>query len=161
MFVRLIDIFVHKDLFLNRRNPNQCPIKSTFYVSHEWTDYSQVQDLYAGLFTFNIILFVYNLFCLLYLFVYFYAAGHEIASHTVTHSDGKGFDDVKWADELIGLAEMLVSIVLIYFVYFLSHLFVYICFVNKYFCLQVRYAGVDPQDIKGMRAPFLQVGGSN
>ena len=44
------------------------------------------------------------------LFVYFYAGGHEIASHTVTHSDGKGFDDVKWADELIGLAEMLVSI---------------------------------------------------
>jgi hypothetical protein len=96
----------YKDLFLNRRNPNQCPIKSTFYVSHEWTDYSQVQDLYA--------------------------AGHEIASHTVTHSDGKGFDDVKWADELIGLAEML-----------------------------VRYAGVDPQDIKGMRAPFLQVGGDS
>ena len=90
-----------------------------------------------------------------------FLAGHEIASHTVTHSDGKGFDDVKWADELIGLAEMLVSIVLIYVVYFLSHPFVYICFVNKYFCLQVRYAGVDPQDIKGMRAPFLQVGGSN
>ena len=39
-----------------------------------------------------------------------FLAGHEIASHTVTHSDGKGFDDVKWADELIGLAEMLVSI---------------------------------------------------
>jgi len=93
-----------KELFNNRRNPNGCPIKSTFYISHEWTDYSQVQDLYAG--------------------------GHEIASHTVTHSDGKGFDDVKWADEVIGMAEML-----------------------------VRYAGVKPQDIKGMRAPFLQVGG--
>ena len=56
---------------------------------------------------------------------------------------------------------MLVSIVLIYFVYFLGQLCVYICFINKCFCLQVRYAGVDPQDIKGMRAPFLQVGGSN
>ena len=94
-----------KDLFTqSRTNPNQCPIKSTFYVSHEWTDYSQVQDLYAD--------------------------GHEIASHTVTHSDGKGFDEVKWADEVIGMAEML-----------------------------VRYAGVNPKDIKGMRAPFLQVGG--
>ena len=26
----------------NRTNPNGCPIKATFYVSHEWTDYSQV-----------------------------------------------------------------------------------------------------------------------
>jgi len=94
-----------KNLFTrSRTNPNQCPIKATFYISHEWTDYSQVQDLYAD--------------------------GHEVASHTVTHSDGKGFDEVKWADEVIGMAEML-----------------------------VRYAGVNPKDIKGMRAPFLQVGG--
>jgi len=87
-----------------RKNPNGCPIKATFYISHEWTDYSQVQDLYAD--------------------------GHEIASHTVTHSDGKVFDETKWADEVIGMAEML-----------------------------VRFAGVNPQDIKGMRAPFLQIGG--
>ena len=118
-------IFVYKDLFSeNRRNPNQCPIKSTFYVSHEWTDYSQVQDLYAGLFTLFCLFTI--LFCLLYLFVYFYAAGHEIASHTVTHSDGKGFDDLKWADEVIGLAEMLVCIFCLFI--FLSQLFVvYIC----------------------------------
>jgi len=95
-----------KDLFNNRRNPNGCPIKSTFYVSHEWTDYSQVQDLYAD--------------------------GHEMASHTVTHSDGKSFDEGKWASEVIGQAEML-----------------------------VRYGGVNPEDIKGMRAPFLQTGGDN
>jgi len=95
-----------KDLFANRYNPNGCPIKSTFYVSHEWTDYSQVQDLYAD--------------------------GHEMASHTVTHSDGKGFDESKWASEVIGMAEML-----------------------------VRYGGVNPKDIKGMRAPFLQTGGDN
>ena len=50
--------------------------QSTFYVSHEWTDYSQVQDLYAD--------------------------GHEMASHTVTHSDGKAFDEGKWASEVIG-----------------------------------------------------------
>ena len=43
-----------------------------------------------------------------------------MASHTVTHSDGKGFDQVKWADELIGMAEML-----------------------------VRFGGVNPNDIKG------------
>lgn len=41
-----------------RMNPNGCPITGTFYVSHEWTDYGQVQSLYAD--------------------------GHEMASHTVS-----------------------------------------------------------------------------
>lgn len=47
------EIFEH-----GRKNPNDCPISATFYVSHEWTDYTQVQDLYAD--------------------------GHELASHTVS-----------------------------------------------------------------------------
>lgn len=93
-----------EDLFKGRTNPNGCPIKSTFYVSHEWTDYSQVQNLYAD--------------------------GHEIASHTISHSHGTNFNEEKWANEVVGEAEML-----------------------------VRYAGVNPKDIKGMRAPFLAVGG--
>jgi len=93
-----------KELYKDRFNPNGCPIKSTYYISHEWTDYSQVQDLYAD--------------------------GHEIASHTVTHSHGTKFSEEKWANEVIGEAEML-----------------------------VRYAGVNPKDIKGMRAPFLAIGG--
>lgn len=41
-----------------RLNPNGCPIRGTFFVSHEWTDYSLVQNLYAD--------------------------GHEMASHTVS-----------------------------------------------------------------------------
>lgn len=49
----------YTELFGNGRvNPNGCPISATFYVSHEWTDYSQVQNLYAD--------------------------GHELASHTVS-----------------------------------------------------------------------------
>ena len=43
----------------NRLNPNGCPILATFYISHEWTDYAQVQNLYAD--------------------------GHEIASHSISH----------------------------------------------------------------------------
>ena len=43
-------------------------------MSHEWTDYSQVQNLYAD--------------------------GHEIASHTVTHSHGTNFNEEKWANEV-------------------------------------------------------------
>lgn len=49
----------YSELFENGRvNPNGCPISATFYVSHEWTDYGQVQSLYAD--------------------------GHELASHTVS-----------------------------------------------------------------------------
>jgi hypothetical protein len=31
----------------DRRNPNGCPIRATFFLSHRWTDYSHVQNLYA------------------------------------------------------------------------------------------------------------------
>jgi hypothetical protein len=50
---------LYTDLFeKGRTNPNGCPIAATFYVSHEWTDYSHVQNLYA--------------------------TGHEIASHSIS-----------------------------------------------------------------------------
>lgn len=54
---------INKDIYVEifehgRKNPNGCPISATFYVSHEWTDYVQVQNLYAD--------------------------GHEMASHTVS-----------------------------------------------------------------------------
>ena len=50
-------------------------LQATFYVSHEWTDYSHVQDLYAD--------------------------GHEMASHTISHSHGTNFNEEKWANEVI------------------------------------------------------------
>ena len=53
-----------------------------------------------------------------------------MASHTVTHSHGTNFNEEKWANEVVGQAEMM-----------------------------VRYAGVNPKDVKGMRAPFLAIGG--
>ncbi|OTF69346.1 hypothetical protein BLA29_007758, partial [Euroglyphus maynei] len=88
-----------------RSNPNGCPIKATFYVSHEWTDYSQVQTLYSR--------------------------GHEIASHSVTHSFGESYTRQQWHKEIVGQREIL-------------HL----------------YGGVNKADIRGMRAPFLQGGGN-
>ncbi|XP_049817330.1 uncharacterized protein LOC109598001 isoform X7 [Aethina tumida] len=94
------------DLFENgRRNPNGCPISATFYVSHEWTDYSQVQNLYAD--------------------------GHELASHTVSHSFGEQFSQKKWTREVAGQREILAA-----------------------------YGGVKLEDVRGMRAPFLSVGGN-
>lgn len=54
---------VHNNIFetlfdSNHKNPNGCDIRGTFFVSHEWTDYSLVQNLYA--------------------------VGHEIGSHTIS-----------------------------------------------------------------------------
>ena len=50
---------LYKQMFEEgRKNPNGCPISATFYVSHEWTDYAHIQNLWAD--------------------------GHEIASHSVS-----------------------------------------------------------------------------
>ncbi|KAJ8980638.1 hypothetical protein NQ317_017934 [Molorchus minor] len=97
---------LYMDLFEKGRvNPNGCPIAATFYVSHEWTDYSQVQNLYSD--------------------------GHEIASHTVSHSFGEQFSQKKWTREVAGQREILSA-----------------------------YGGVHLEDVRGMRAPFLSVGGN-
>ncbi|KAK9890274.1 hypothetical protein WA026_010382 [Henosepilachna vigintioctopunctata] len=97
---------LYQDLFEKGRvNPNGCPISATFYVSHEWTDYSQVQNLYSD--------------------------GHEIASHTVSHSFGEQFSQKKWTREVAGQREILAA-----------------------------YGGVHLEDVRGMRAPFLSVGGN-
>ncbi|KAB7507924.1 hypothetical protein Anas_02730 [Armadillidium nasatum] len=102
---------LNKNLYIElfekgRVNPNGCPISATFYISHEWTDYSQVQNLYSD--------------------------GHEIASHSITHSFGEQFSTTKWAKEIGGQREIMSA-----------------------------YGGVRMEDIRGMRAPFLAVGGNN
>jgi len=89
-----------------RRNPNGCPISATFYVSHEWTDYSHVQNVYSE--------------------------GHEIASHSISHGFGEQFSVKKWLKEIAGQREILAA-----------------------------YGGVHIDDIRGMRAPFLAIGGNS
>uniref|UniRef100_A0A914PI26 Uncharacterized protein n=1 Tax=Panagrolaimus davidi TaxID=227884 RepID=A0A914PI26_9BILA len=43
---RIINIF--KSLFNGKfKNPNGCPIKGTFFISHEWNNYDQVQWLFS------------------------------------------------------------------------------------------------------------------
>lgn len=44
-----------------RKNPNKCPIRATFFNSHNWTIYSLVSDLYKQ--------------------------GHEFGSHSITHRE--------------------------------------------------------------------------
>jgi len=48
-----------------RRNPNSCDIKATFFVSHKYTNYSMVEDLYRR--------------------------GLEIASHSITHDNNEDY----------------------------------------------------------------------
>ncbi|XP_050741463.1 uncharacterized protein LOC108033141 isoform X11 [Drosophila biarmipes] len=105
--VNTINIDLYEELFNNesRKNPNGCPWRGTFYLSHEWTDYGMVQDLYSQ--------------------------GHEIASHTVSHSFGEQFSQKKWTREIAGQREILAA-----------------------------YGGVKLSDVRGMRAPFLSVGGN-
>ena len=98
---------LYKDIFHpSRKNPNGCPISATFYVSHEWTDYALVQSLYSD--------------------------GHEIASHSISHSFGEQFSKKKWTKEMAGQREILAG-----------------------------FAGIKLEDVRGIRAPFLAIGGNN
>eukprot|EP00045_Choanoeca_perplexa_P008299 m.76575 g.76575 ORF g.76575 m.76575 type:complete len:471 (-) comp14438_c0_seq1:84-1496(-) len=54
-------------LFNNRENPNGCPVSSTFYVSHVYSNYRLVSELYKQ--------------------------GHEIATHTITHGRNLNWQD--------------------------------------------------------------------
>lgn len=73
---------IYEEIFNNgRKNPNGCSPLGTFYVSHEWTDYGQVQTLYSR--------------------------GHEIASHGITHSFGEKFSKNQWLKEMQGQREIL------------------------------------------------------
>ncbi|EDW28741.1 GL18781 [Drosophila persimilis] len=70
----------------NRRNPNGCPIKGTFYVSHPFTNYQYVQKLWND--------------------------GHEIAVHSVTHRGpemwwSKNATIEDWFDEMVGQANII------------------------------------------------------
>lgn len=65
----------------NRSNRDGCPVAATFYISHEYTDYSKVHELYKG--------------------------GHEIALHSISHTTNttywKNVNASELADEFQGL----------------------------------------------------------
>ncbi|KAL5245054.1 hypothetical protein ACI65C_012464 [Semiaphis heraclei] len=68
----------------NKKNPNGCLIKGTFFISHEYCDYNMVQEVAHR--------------------------GHEIAVETVSLQKGlhdKGYEE--WVAEMIGMREILVN----------------------------------------------------
>lgn len=75
----------YNNIFLeNRTNPNGCPIRGTFFVSHDYTNYQQVEDLYSR--------------------------GHEIAAGSVSRR--KGLEDETedtWIGEMVTMREILAN----------------------------------------------------
>jgi len=66
----------------NRTSPNGCPIRATFLMSHEYSDYSLVQR--------------------------FYHEGHEMASGSVTRRAGLEDEDARaWEGEMVSMREIL------------------------------------------------------
>ena len=93
----------------SRKNPNGAPISMTLFISHQFTNHCQVQE--------------------------FYKAGHEIASHSITHkqpiSYWKSAPYDEYDLEIDGQRSLLVSM-----------------------------AGVKREDIRAYRSPFIQPGGN-
>lgn len=61
-------------IYSDSTNPNGCPIRGTFYVSHEYTDYRYVEQLWKD--------------------------GHEMASHSITHRTPEKYWGNATAEEL-------------------------------------------------------------
>lgn len=57
--VQTINIDYYRKALYDRKNPDGCPAQATYFVSHEYTDYSLVNELYSK--------------------------GHEIALHSISH----------------------------------------------------------------------------
>jgi hypothetical protein len=57
--VNPLNIIDYRKALYNRKNPNSCPVAATFFVAHEYCDYSMVHELHAN--------------------------GQEIALHSISH----------------------------------------------------------------------------
>ncbi|OXA54064.1 chitin deacetylase 8 [Folsomia candida] len=96
-------------VFNDRRNPNGAPISVTFFVTHEFTNYSLVHDLWAS--------------------------GHDIAAHSITYNRNMAYwrtlSESGWRSEIVDQRDQ----------------------ISRFGSLPTSY-------IKGMRAPYLQMGGN-
>lgn len=99
----------YEEVFAGRKNPNGANIAATFFVTHEYNDYSLVHSLWA--------------------------AGHEIALHSITHQTNTQYwsalNESMWMLEMVDQVKTM-----------------------SYF------ANIPAADIKGVRVPFLQMSGN-
>lgn len=63
------------------KNPNECPMRGTFFVSHEYTNYQMVQDMHYK--------------------------GHEISIYSVTSRNLADEPYSEWIQEMVGMRSML------------------------------------------------------
>lgn len=101
---------LYEELFNGQfKNPNDCNISATFFVSHEYTDYCMVQALYSQ--------------------------RHEIADNSISRrlpiSWWKNATEKEFTEEIAGMREIL-----------------------------SKWGYVKAEDVKGYRAPYIQVGGN-
>ncbi|CAO1384653.1 unnamed protein product [Diamesa hyperborea] len=80
------ELYQNKLFTSDRINPNDCPIRATFFVSHQFTDYQKVQKLWQD--------------------------GHEIAIHSITHRGpeewwSKNATIEDYFDEFVGQANII------------------------------------------------------
>ncbi|KAK6759710.1 hypothetical protein RB195_021339 [Necator americanus] len=96
----------YRELFetVKYRNPNGCPVKGTFFVSHEWTNYDAVQWLFQQ--------------------------GMELASNSISHVSLEGTSADRWLNEMDGQRRIM-----------------------------AKFANANEEEIVGMRAPQLALGG--
>lgn len=101
---------LYEELFDGQfKNPNECNISATFFVSHEYTNYCMVQALYNQ--------------------------RHEIADNSISRrlpiSWWKTATEKELIEEIVGMREIL-----------------------------RKWGYVNPEDVKGFRAPYIQIGGN-
>jgi hypothetical protein len=81
----LTNIGLYRDFFRKRNNHDDCPVAATFFITHEYTDYTLVHELFSE--------------------------GHEIATHSVTHVPYTGKwtkMSVEWLkEEFVGMPDIL------------------------------------------------------
>ena len=65
-----------QNIHVSFRNPNGCPIRATFFISHEWTNYDSVQWISAQ--------------------------GMELASNSISHVSLADEDSGRWLNEMDG-----------------------------------------------------------
>lgn len=83
--VNVLNFLNYTNLIFNRANPNGCNIKATYFLSHEYNNYTLVNDIYNR--------------------------GHEIASHSITHRTNQDFwlanNEENWDKELADMRTMI------------------------------------------------------
>jgi hypothetical protein len=99
----------------DRNNPNGCPIRATFFNSHDNTKYNSLKELYD--------------------------LGHEISSHSVSHRGpstwwSNNATKADWYNEIVGQRDNI-----------------------HQETAALRGRGIPLDEIRGMRAPFLSIGG--